>query len=134
MSEPMLGIEADSAALIAALDRFGDTAELFLLPACLETANAVARGAEARVRRRSGHTAQQIRVEPMSDGEGKGYIVRANDPSSKKHLESWLEFGTVHMTAKPFLFPAAEVENPSHDRRIREAIEDAIRAEGLGGS
>lgn len=68
----------------------------------------------------------------MRDGAATGFIVRANDPATKKHVESWLEFGTVHMTAKPFLFPAARLENTAHDRRMREAIEAAIADEGLG--
>ena len=132
MSDAMGVQVTGAAALIAALDRLGETVERFILPACLETANAIAREAQARVRRRTGHTAQQIRVEPMRDGVDTGFIVRANDPATRKHVESWLEFGTVHMTARPFLFPAARLENAAHDRRIRTAIEDAIAEEGLG--
>lgn len=130
MNEPLMSIEVDSAGLIAALDRLGPSVEARLKAAARVTADNIAKEARNRVRRRTGHTAAQIRVEEMT--EKAGYVVRANDLSTKKHVESWLEFGTVKMSAKPFLFVSARLENPSHDRRMREAIQDAIDDEGLG--
>jgi len=36
------------------------------------------------------------------------------------------------MTAKPFLFVSARLEEGAHDRRAREAVQAAIDEKGLG--
>lgn len=56
------------------------------------------------------------------------------------HVGLWLEQGTLqgkprsHTAApRPFFDVAAEVEQAAHGRRMRDAIQQAIDAEGLGG-
>lgn len=56
------------------------------------------------------------------------------------HVGLWLERGTIQgkprshtAAARPFFFPASELEQGAHGRRMREAIQQAIDAEGLGG-
>lgn len=128
----LLTIRADATALVAAVDRLGDSLSARVNAAAKETADAIADEARRRVRRRTGRTMEMIRVEPTGDDERAGWIVRANDRATKKHIDSWLEFGTIHMTAKPFLFNSAALEEGNHYRRLTEAVQDAIDDEGLG--
>ena len=118
-----LRIEIDTGAVLQALDRLGTAAERYLLEAAHETAKAIAREAGARVRRRTGRTARGITVEVAR--RGLGYVVFVANPD-QPGLAGWLEFGTRAMTAKPFLFAAARLEEGAHDRRIRDAIQRAI--------
>jgi HK97 gp10 family phage protein len=39
----------------------------------------------------------------------------------------FIEYGTIKMTARPFLFPAAEQEVPKFHERCREALRRAVR-------
>jgi hypothetical protein len=78
---------------------------------------------------RSRHTGDTIRVIPAT--VGIGYLVGAESPDMP-NLPHWLEKGTVKMTARPALVPAAELESGVHLLRISEAIQSAIDAKGLG--
>jgi hypothetical protein len=130
MADRFFSVDVDMAGTLAAMDRVGTEIERFTKPAARVTADRVAAEAARRVRRRTGHTAQQIRVEESHDRSG--YVVLAYDPSTKKHVEVYLEFGTQFMTAFPFFFNAARLEEGPYDRRMRQAIQDGIDASGLG--
>jgi hypothetical protein len=56
-------------------------------------------------------------------------VFAATDPAN---LDIWLEFGTRHMEARPFLHASAQLEEGPHERRIQQAINDAIQEVGLG--
>lgn len=123
MMADSLHIEIDNTALLAALDRLGAAAETYLLAAATETANRIAAEARARVARRTGTTAHGIGIDTARTGTG--VVVFADRPSNPG-LPGWLEFGTKHMTARPFLFASARLEEGAHDRRVRDAIQAAI--------
>jgi HK97 gp10 family phage protein len=140
-------ITVDTTALLAALDALPDRVHAHLKAAAKITAENIAREARARVARRTGETAAHIRVEETHSGDG--YIVwvapevrvsHHTMPSGRSHtqkvtynaLAGWLEFGTRHMPARPFLFVSARLEEGAHDRRCREAVQAAIDETGLG--
>src|SRR5262245_7704385 len=94
------------------------------------TADAIAREAQSRRARRTGETAAGIHREDSRDGIGSVVLAtRATTPQ----LPYWLEYGTRYMTARPFLFASALLEEGPHEQRISEAIGDAIAATGFGG-
>jgi hypothetical protein len=153
-------ITIDDRALLAALDRLGPAVEKYTMPAAKVTANNIQREAQRRVARRTGATAKGIEV--REDYTRTGYVVVTSDVLSSEeharrqgyktaklrnatyanipHVGLYLEEGTIRgepgshtSAARPFLFPAAELERGSFERRIREAIQQAIDDEGFGG-
>ena len=92
------------------------------------SAAAVVREAQGRVARRTGALASGIHYEESRDGTG--YVVLAVRPD-RPNVGFWLEFGTRYMTKRPFLYASAAVEQPGHERRIAEAVADAIQVTGF---
>lgn len=149
----------DTRAVVASLERLGPAAEPYVKAAAKRTADAIQRGAQARVARRTGFTQKNIVVRESTTVTG--YVVTMGDVVSETetarrrslgmksarsryhqepHTGLWLEFGTVqgrpgsHTSApRPFLLPAGEIEQGPHRRRIVEAIQEAEAAIGLGG-
>ncbi|HXD16399.1 MAG TPA: HK97 gp10 family phage protein [Vicinamibacterales bacterium] len=128
---PLLTIDVDNAELYAAFDALGAELDAFLKPVALDTAQAIQREARARVRRATGATANKITIEPTRDGTG--YVVFVNQPENPG-LAGWIEFGTVKMTARGFLFTSARLEEGGHLRRVAAAIQEALDVVGLGVS
>lgn len=144
---PLLTIEIDTAALLQELGQFADAAEKHLKAAAKVTADNIVREARGRVARRTGETASHIVAEESRDKHG--YIVWVQPDvklslhtsrSGRTHtqrvtynaLGGWLEHGTKYMTARPFLFVSARLEESSHTRRIQEALVAALADTGLG--
>ena len=145
---PLLTIEIDTAAVLAALDRLGAVAEQHVKAAAKVTADNIVREARGRARRRTGETASHIVAEESHDQ--RGYIVWVRPDVRISHhtmtrsgrghtqkvtfnaLGGWLEFGTETMTPKPFLFVSARLEESAHLRRVAEAVQAAIDETGLG--
>ena len=125
-----LTIDVDTSALLAAFDRIPDLVAKHVTVAAKVTADAIKSEALGRVARRTGTTASGITVDTAR--AGVGYVVFVDHPDNPG-LPGWLEFGTKHMTAQPFLFVSARLEEGAHDRRMRDAIRDAIAEGGLGG-
>jgi hypothetical protein len=145
MSQPLMTIDVDLAPLIRALERIPDAILAHLKPVAQQTADHIVAEAKARVARRTGHTAEQIRVEETGEpdvweqlvldksaDDDFAYIIRADDPTTKLHTEKWLEFGTKFETPRPFFFVAADLERGAYERASRQAIQDAIDETGLG--
>lgn len=129
-------IDVDAQEVLQAFDRFPELLAPRVKAVALVTSERVKSEAHARVRRRTGATADHIVVIETQDGTG--YIVWV-DPSTRtpqvtfNAVGRWLEFGTFKMEAHPFLFSAAQLEEDAHRRRIEEATQDAIEEAGLGG-
>lgn len=130
-----LTIEVDTAALFQAIDRLGDEATRVLDLVAKETATAIQRDARDRLRRQThgtGATADAITVIPSS-APGGGYVVVSGDMGSRAaNLPIWLEFGTKHMTPRPYLLAAARLEEGSYLRRVEVGMQEAIDRVGLG--
>lgn len=123
--------EFDATSVLDALEALSDVVlERHTKPAARVTADNVAREASARVRRRTGETARGIEV--REDYERAGYIVESKRQQFPL-LPYWLEFGTQHMLPSPYFFASASLEEGPHERRMRQAIVDAIEESGLGG-
>lgn len=84
------------------------------------TAFNVARGAQTRVRRRTGLLARAIQWQsrPRSVTAIVGIAFEA-------FYWKYLEYGTVKMPAFPFLRPSAEAEASDHDSRMIRALTEA---------
>lgn len=132
---PLLKIDADASEVLAAMDRLGDRVASHVKAAAKVTADAIAKETRARIPRRAGgptysrHTAEGVTVEEAHSGDG--YVVFIAQPDMAG-LPGWLEFGTKYMPPRPALFASATLERGSHDRRIVEAVNDAIEGVGLG--
>lgn len=140
--------EVDARGLIDALNRLGPVADVVCKAVAYETAHKIQQSAFARVAVRTGETRSHITVEETHNGEG--FIVwvepdvlislHTNKKTGRQHtqrvtynaLGGWLEFGTEKMTARPFLFNSARLEEGGHQRRLAEAIQDEIDDLGLG--
>jgi hypothetical protein len=132
---PLLKLEVDNAAVLAALDQLGDRAEIYIKTASKVTADRIAVEARGRIRR-SGepthggtHTADRVTV--VESYDRSGWVVIVPHPEMPG-LPGWLEHGTKFMEAMPALFPSARIEEGPHLRRIAEALQDAIEGVGLG--
>lgn len=118
-----LTIDADPKQVLKALSRLEVSLEKELKAVAKVTAEAIASEARGRVKRRTGETARGITVQEARSGSG--YVVLVEQPENPT-LDVWLEFGTKHMMAAPFLFASARLEEGPHMRRVIEAINDAI--------
>ena len=137
-------IDADTTELFRAMDRAVVEIETRAMAVAKDTADRIVSNAKQRVARATGATAAGIHAEPTHDGTG--YVVLpwdqrlaaqawAGGATTREHNAGkpmWLEFGTVKMSARPFFFVSAQLEESGHDRRMREAIQDGIEASGLG--
>ena len=121
-------VKVDAATVLAALEQFPAVVEAHLKGAFKATADAIAREAQGRIRRRTGKTGDAIDVQESYDG--KGYVVVVAAP--RTHIGRFLEWGTVKMAAKPFLFASAALEEGPGVRRAEEALQAAIDEIGLG--
>lgn len=72
----------------------------------------------------TGKTAASIEV--IEDEAERSFIVHpAGNPDRPANLPLWLERGTRHMTARPFMRPAADEEDPRYKRESEQAAIDA---------
>lgn len=128
-------IEVDAAGLIDAFESLPATIRTLTRGAAEVTAQNIAREARARVPRRHGKltAAQQgrppledlIDVLPMRNGTGYVVIVQEVDPEAM-FLPWQLEYGTQHMAQRKFFFPSARLERGAHERRMNDALSQAI--------
>ena len=120
------GFEAyvDNTALLAMMDRVGPSLEFHTRDVARETAIRVAYEATARVRRRSGQTAEGIHWEMSRDG--KGYVVLAYEAGKQAPVDRYLEEGTKFMLARPFWWASAEIDNGPHLRRMEQRIQTVL--------
>lgn len=145
-----LTAEIETAALVSAMGRLSESLGPSLRAVARRSAERVKAEAQRRVARQTGETAKGIVVE--DDYAKTGFIVRTSDTLSQEdlrsrkgrakargvrfrkglHVGTYLEYGTVYMSARPFFYPSARLEEPVFDRAVREAVQDAIDLAGLG--
>lgn len=125
--------DLDAEEVLAAFKSLPATVHTFTLAAAQTTAENIAREARSRVPRRRGKiTAAQAARPPLEDlitvlpmRNGTGYVVIVQDPAAP-FLPWQLEYGTEHMTKRDFFFPSARLERSSHERRMHDAVQQAI--------
>lgn len=113
------------------------------LPKAVEEAvRKVARDTALRVMHRAqqlvavdtGVTRDSISVKPEPDRqlyavgvfENKPHIRAGHRTATMPNIDIWLEFGTIHMHARPFLRPALDAENDRYVRDMKQAAEDVL--------
>jgi hypothetical protein len=131
-------IVVDTKPVLAALAELPDQVLAAVLAACKETADAIVIDAHARAARafvsRTGVTLAGIGAEP--EPEGNGYRVVDRNPRMPE-LPLWLEKGThlgsrVHVQPRDFFYVAAALQAGAHERRVAQAVADALEEAGLG--
>lgn len=128
-----LEIEVDAADVLAMLVQLGDKAEVLVHGASMVTAELIQQEARARARRRTGRLIEAIEV--VEQGPPMfGFKVQVEDMRDERGRRAeefpiWHEFGTEKMTAQPFMFNSATLEEGPHLRRVIEAIQAAIDEE-----
>ncbi len=137
MAEDIFRVTLDTAGLLSALDRLGREAERHLVAAAHVTATNVQSEAQRRVARATGETMRGIVVREGA-GHQPGWAVLATNPRMP-NLPLWIEKGTKQgkpgshtAPARPFFYTSVDLEAGAHDRRMREALQDAIDEQGLG--
>ena len=104
----------------------------FVAAAARVSADHIANEARARLQRQirpeATETVASIRV--VSDRTGWGWRVVAGKASFPM-VAVWLEHGTRHQRARPFLYPSARLEEAAHTRRIEAAIRVGLAEQGF---
>lgn len=98
-------------ALVSRLPQIIQTAESGVGRANAQAAQRVARGAKGRAPRATGRLAGSIKAKPAG---GNAHRVEVG-----AFYGMFIEWGTIHQGARPFLTPAAEAERASHLASIR---------------
>ena len=127
-------VTLEDAALRTVLDGLGASAEPFINDASRETAVAIVGEAKARLARQLGPHATGATVDAITTqaaANGHGFVVISSREAIPK-LPVWLEHGTVTAEARHYFYVSAEMEAGAHYRRIGEAIQAAIDAQGIG--
>ena len=117
---------SDLDGLRRAVETFPDVVQQRLQAAAKTSADRVAvRAAEILRSKVDGtRTANSIRV--VDESADKQYVVTCpGDPELPANLPLWLERGTVHMSARAFMRPAADEETPNYQRAMQAAAERA---------
>lgn len=145
MDEITATLESDQ--VKASLQRLGETTMLRAKTAAKETADAVQLEARSRLRRQllrpTGVAEAGIIVEDaLHFGLMEvGWIVKSvyHDERFMYNVPIWIERGTKrgkpgsHDSApRPYFWPSVKLEIANHERRIAEAMDESIQAEGLG--
>lgn len=138
-----LTLELDTTGATRALDALDRLLEVRLNEACRVTAQNVAREAQGRLARQlgpdaTGETVRGIVAQPAKDG--RGWVV-LSDNARMPNLPLWLEKGTqpgkrknyARTQPRPFFYTSLELEAPSHERRVTDAMRDSADESGLGG-
>lgn len=143
-----VSIDVDASGVLSAFGRAEQLIERYIKDAARVTAHRIEAEAKRRVARHTGETASHIVAEESYDK--KGWIVwvqpdvriaqHTSRRTGRSHTQrvtynavgGWLEHGTQHMTARPFLFVSARLEHEAHRRRVAAAIQDALDEAGLG--
>lgn len=121
-----LAIEVQDGGVQALFRALPDVVRQRVKAAALVTGRLIASEARGRVARRTGQTAEAITVAEVEDAV-LVYVGRTAHPAN---LAQWLEFGTRRMTARPFLYASAQLEEGSHLRRVGEAVQASIQEVG----
>lgn len=139
-----LTITLEDEGVMAALARLGDVAQPYVNAASAETARAIVVEAKARLSRQlgpeaTGRTVAAIQSRPAYDNNGSVVVV---EREPMPNLPLWLEKGTKYgtrkgnaggnMRARPYFYSSIALEVGAHERRIADAVQQAIEAEGLG--
>jgi len=109
--------------VLDAFDRFDKESRVNLRRAVRRNANVLRKAIRERAPVDSGNLRDSIRARYDKDGFGAD-VGPTRPKGSHAHL---LEFGTVKMSARPFITPAAEEQRNKYSNDIKNAIRGAIK-------
>jgi len=93
------------------------------------SADRIAAHAKALLRSQThgtGKTADAIRV--LDESQEQQYVVNSpGDPDRAANLPLWLEKGTIYMSAKPHMRPAANAESERYKQNMAAAAERTVQ-------
>jgi len=118
-----LTIDVDASAMFKMLDQLGETADAYIKEVAKVTAERIAQEARGRVARRTGKTQSAISVTEEEHG-ARVFVGRVSGRNPNVPL--YLEYGTKFMSARPFLFVSAMLEEGPHMKRVERALQKAI--------
>lgn len=113
----------------AAIERLAPAVRASLRSVAQRTALRIRDGARHRLLAQTqgtGRTAAAIAVREDPDEKAFAVESKAVRPSPA-NLPLWLEFGTVHMTARPYMRPAVEAESDRYVSELRDASGETVR-------
>ncbi len=113
----------------AAVERLPEHVIAALKAVAKSTAHRIATNAASILRSKThgtGATADSIRV--LDESQHNQFVVNVpGDSSRPSALPLWLERGTRHMAARPFLRPAGDAENERYKHDMAAAAERAVK-------
>ncbi len=113
----------------AAVERLPQEVVAALKAVAKQTAERIAINAASILRSKThgtGATAASIRV--LDESKYKRFTVNVpGSPEKPAQLPAWIERGTRHMAARPYLRPAGDAENERYKRDMAAAAEKAVR-------
>jgi len=108
----------------AAVDALPRETTLALRAVAWRTSRTVKEHAQANLRRQThgtGKTADSIHV--IEEAERQQFVVVVGgNPDRPANLPDWLEFGTRHMAARPYIRPAADEAEGPYLREMEAAV------------
>lgn len=130
----LMSATVDASELLRALERIPASVQVYTKRAAEVTANRIVSDARTRLagqlsKDATGKTVAGITMDELPDGTG--YIV-TSERQPMPSVPLWLDKGTVHMAARPFFDVSAQIETGPNERRMVDAVQQAIDAEGLG--
>lgn len=157
MAKPLLEIGVDYGETVRMFEAFGFAAKSHCLAAAFIAANLVKAQAQANIPKGRPFTVHNIIVEPRRRADGYGVVMdrkvkdvgnlsvrRATSAFAEgklrsavtraakveKHVGKWLEFGTVFMRSRSWLFPAATSQEATYVQLLVQALERAQKEVG----
>ncbi len=113
----------------AAVEALDVTVVTALKAVAKRTADRIAVNAASMLRSKThgtGKTAASIRV--LDESADKRYVVNVpGDASEPANLPLWLERGTRHMVARPFLRPAGDAESARYKSEMMAIAERSVQ-------
>lgn len=114
-----------TAGLVQEATRAASRLEAELRALAQRTSARVQRGAQARVRVRTGKMQQHIRV--YEDPDKRQFRIQVDDVAGRNPMVPvWHEFGTKHMSAQPAMGPALEEVRAEYARDGERTCETVL--------
>lgn len=108
---------------LKAFNRFDQKQRIALRSVVRKTSNSVRTGARGRIHNISGELSKSIKAKYAKDG----FSSEVGAGSKKAFYAHMVEFGTVKMSARPFMNPTAEEVKPQYLEGVRRAVKGAIK-------